>query len=348
MNRTWWFDTKLKVMSEISLNLTFSNELRNHNEFELWSPLPPFPDHLVTLTISIGLLMVVTIPNANINVFNVVIPLISNGTAFLYLSNLQSGSTQTCITSMPRAYSWWWTSWPFWYRRWIWWEPYWRMLKNMWYIHFFLFKKFSMPHFYLLPLLLAIMSSLGFTKMFEFLAFPSIIIYYQLCYYPFIYPLPILMKHHTWYLLDADLFYQHSWHSIRNPPRTSQRLITLPRSLTIRTRPLDWNYPISSYPIQWSKKKIFDQFLVLLYCGMTPLNHLSRNDWVDIKWLCIDWHLPHQTVIIIWRFCEIRIQLYSPQYRYFLESFTFNISITDNIKLGDIIEMLSMNQFLKT
>jgi hypothetical protein len=70
-------------------------------------------------------------------------------------------------------------------------------------------------------------------------------------------------------------------------------------------------------------KEIFNQFLVLLYCGMTPLNYLSRNDWVDIKWLCIDWHLSHQTVMIIQRFCEIQIQLYSSQYRYFLESFTF-------------------------
>jgi hypothetical protein len=72
-------------MSEISLDLTFSNESRNYNEFKLWSPLPPFPDHLVTPTIPSGLLMVVTMPDANINVFNVVIPPISNGTALFIL-----------------------------------------------------------------------------------------------------------------------------------------------------------------------------------------------------------------------------------------------------------------------
>jgi hypothetical protein len=72
-------------MSEISLNLTFSNESRNHNDFESWSLLPPFLDHLVTLTIPIGLLMVITMPDANINVFNAVIPPILNGTALFIL-----------------------------------------------------------------------------------------------------------------------------------------------------------------------------------------------------------------------------------------------------------------------
>jgi hypothetical protein len=65
---------------------------------------------------------------------------------------------------------------------------------------FFLFKKFSMPHFYLLPLLPIIMSSLAFTKMFEFLPFPAII-------NSVIIPsFDNLTKHHTWYLLNADLF----------------------------------------------------------------------------------------------------------------------------------------------
>jgi hypothetical protein len=88
----------------------------------------------------------------------------------------------------------------------------------------------------------------------------------------------------------------------------------------IWTRPSDCD---RSIPFDDLKKKIFNWFLVLLYCGTTPLNHLLRNDWVDIKWLCIDWHLPHQTAMVIQRFCKIWIQLYSPQYRYFLESFTF-------------------------
>jgi hypothetical protein len=73
---------KLQVMSEISLDLTFSNKSRNHNEFKLWSLLLSFPDHLVTLTIPIGLLMVT---DTNINVFNVVTPPISNGTALFIL-----------------------------------------------------------------------------------------------------------------------------------------------------------------------------------------------------------------------------------------------------------------------
>jgi hypothetical protein len=67
-------------MSGLSLNLTFYNKSRNHNKFESWSPLSPFPDHLISQTIPIVLLMVVTMLDVNISVTNAVTPPISSGT----------------------------------------------------------------------------------------------------------------------------------------------------------------------------------------------------------------------------------------------------------------------------
>jgi hypothetical protein len=41
--------------------------------------------------------------------------------------------------------------------------------------------------------------------------------------------------------------------------------------------------PFHPIPFDILKKEIFNQFLVLLYCGTTTLNYLTRNDWVNIK-----------------------------------------------------------------
>jgi hypothetical protein len=118
--------------------------------------------------------------------------------------------------------------------------------------------------------------------------------------------------------------HQYPWYPIWHPPMTTWRINTLSRSFTIWTKPSNRDHPDSSYiPFDILKKEIFDQFLVLLYCGTTTLNHLTRNDWVDIKRLCINWYLPHQTAMIIQRLCKIQIQQLSPQNRYFFEAFTF-------------------------
>jgi hypothetical protein len=71
----------------------------------------------------------------------------------------------------------------------------------------FLFKKFSMPHFPIYLLLLAsIMSSLAFSKTFEFLPQHSTIKSSITPFFDNFYSPPILTKHHTWYLHDTDLF----------------------------------------------------------------------------------------------------------------------------------------------
>jgi hypothetical protein len=102
-----------------------------------------------------------------------------------------------------------------------------------------------------------------------------------------------------------------------------RRVNTLSRNFTIWTKSSNRDHSDHPIPFNDLKKEILNHFLVLLYCGITTLNHLTRNDLVDIKRLCIDWYLPHQTAMIIRRLCEIQIQRMSPQNQYFLKAFTF-------------------------
>jgi hypothetical protein len=69
-------------MFGLSLDPIFNSKSRNHNEFELWSPLPPFLDHLINQTILIELLMVATMLGTNTSASSVAISPILNGTVF--------------------------------------------------------------------------------------------------------------------------------------------------------------------------------------------------------------------------------------------------------------------------
>jgi hypothetical protein len=167
------------------------------------------------------------------------------------------------------------------------------------------------------------MSSLAFSKTFEFSPQRSIIKSSITPFFDNFYPPALLMKHHTWYFHDADLFI--SIHGILYGIHQQQleESILFREVLRYGQNHLIGTIPIHPIPFDDLKKEIFNHFLVLLYCGTTTLNHLTRNDLVDIKQLCIDWYLPHQTAMIIQRLCKIRIQQLSPQNWYFLEAFTF-------------------------
>jgi hypothetical protein len=78
-NGTWWLDMRLKVTSRQSLNPTFDNGLKNHNEFELWFLPHPFLVSLDNRIILIMQPMDETTLNANISVLNVETPHTSNG-----------------------------------------------------------------------------------------------------------------------------------------------------------------------------------------------------------------------------------------------------------------------------
>jgi hypothetical protein len=107
------------------------------------------------------------------------------------------------------------------------------------------------------------------------------------------------MKHHTWYLHDADLFI--SIHGILYGihQRQLEESILFPEVLQYGQNHQIGIVPFHPIPFDILKKEIFNQFLVLLYCETTTLNYLTRNDWVNIKRLCIDWYLSHQTAMIV-------------------------------------------------
>jgi hypothetical protein len=73
-------------MFKLSLDLTFNNESKNHNEFESQSPPFSFLDHLASLTTLTMLHMVVTMLNDNISAFNAAILPISNGIVLFTLA----------------------------------------------------------------------------------------------------------------------------------------------------------------------------------------------------------------------------------------------------------------------
>jgi hypothetical protein len=123
--------------------------------------------------------------------------------------------------------------------------------------------------------------------------------------YPFadkFYPLAILVKHHVWFLPAADLFISlngilYGVHqSYLDQSLLFQEIIHYGEADGIGTDP---HYPI---PFDTLKKEIFDDFLHLLYFGIERLEQLSRENWINIKRLSMDWHFPHITALIIRQF----------------------------------------------
>jgi hypothetical protein len=146
-----------------------------------------------------------------------------------------------------------------------------------------------MPHFPIYVSLLSfIMTSLAFSKTFEFLPQNSIVKSSITPFFDNFYPPPLLTKHHTWYLHDADLFVSthNTLYGIHR--RQLEESILFQEVLQYGQNHLIRTLPIHPIPFDNLKKEIFDHFLILLYCGTTTLNHLTRNDWVDIKRLCIN------------------------------------------------------------
>jgi hypothetical protein len=244
------------------------------------------------------------------------------GLPTLYLSNLRSGSTRACTKGMLRTNLRWrnlGSLWHWWIRQW---KSHGRMLKNTWSVHNSYLRNF-LCHPFLSIVTFPIMTHLAFSKDFEFLPQHSTVCSSITPFFDNFYPPPILVKHHTWYLHNADLFISvrgtlygiHQWRV--EDSILFQEILRYGQGHLIGI--------ILIHPISFDdlKKEIFNHLLILLYCGTTILNHLTKNDWVDVKWLCINWYLPHQTSMIIQRLCEIQIQQLLPQNQYFSETFTF-------------------------
>ena len=127
------------------------------------------------------------------------------------------------------------------------------------------------------------------------------------------YPPPILTKHPIWYSLNTNLFivlhgtpYGLHW----------RHLILFQEIVTHGEPHLIGPLPHHPIPFDMLKHNLFNNILILLYHDTVKLNHLTRNNWVDIKRLCIDWYFPNQTTIIIQKFCEFWYQQLPPMQRF--------------------------------
>ena len=143
------------------------------------------------------------------------------------------------------------------------------------------------------------MSSITFTQTFNFLSLNSTLEPVITLSFEKFYPPPILTKHPTWYCSNANLFitlrsvlYGLHWCHF-DDSILFQEIVAQGEEHLIRLVP---NHPILFDNL---KHQLFHNFLVLLYHGTTRLNHLNRDDWVDIKRLCVDWYFPHQTARVL-------------------------------------------------
>jgi hypothetical protein len=113
------------------------------------------------------------------------------------------------------------------------------------------------------------------------------------------YPPAILVKHHTWFLHDADLFISCDhilygvYQSHFNQSPLFQEIILYRRMNEIGINPY---HPI---PFDTLIKEVFNNLLHILYFGTEHLEHLTPEDWLNIKHLSTDWHFPRVTTTII-------------------------------------------------
>ena len=161
-----------------------------------------------------------------------------------------------------------------------------------WNLTIWLWKFF--PSFSFLPYLN--MFPIAFTWTFEFIPSTSVLEVVITPTFEQYYPPPILTKHPVWYSLDANLFILlwgilYGLHFQNSP--FFQEIVSHGEKQLVRL------------PFNTLKNDLFNHFLVLLYQGSFQLNHLTRDDWIDLGWLCVDWYFPGQTAIIIWKFCDL-------------------------------------------
>jgi hypothetical protein len=113
------------------------------------------------------------------------------------------------------------------------------------------------------------------------------------------YPPAILVKHHTWFLHDADLFIScdhilygvHQSHFDQSP--LFREIILYGRTNKIGVNPY---HPI---PFDTLIKEVFNNLLHILYFGTEHLEHLTPEDWLNIKCLSTNWHFPRVTATIV-------------------------------------------------
>jgi hypothetical protein len=111
------------------------------------------------------------------------------------------------------------------------------------------------------------------------------------------YPPAILVKHHMWFLQDVDLFISHD-HILYGIHHFNQSPLFREIVHYRRTKEIGIN-PYHHIPFNTLIKEVFNNFLHLLYLGTEQLEHLTPEDWLNIKCLSVDWQFPRLAATII-------------------------------------------------
>ena len=150
------------------------------------------------------------------------------------------------------------------------------------------------------------MFPITFTQTFEFIAPTSILEPAITPTFEHFYPPPILTKHPIWYSINTDFFialwgtlYGLHWQHL-------QKSVLFQEIVAHGEKHLIGLLPQHPIPFNSFKNNFFNHFLILLYHGTVKLNHLTRDDWINLKQFCMDWYFSGQTAIIIRKFCALQ------------------------------------------
>jgi hypothetical protein len=128
------------------------------------------------------------------------------------------------------------------------------------------------------------------------------------------YPPAILVKHHTWFLQDADLFISCD-HILYGVHQSHFDQSSLFREIIQyrRTNEIGIN-PYHPIPFDTLIKEIFNN-LHILYFGTEHLEHLTPEDWLNIKHLSMDWYFPRVSATIIQTLVTFQRRLILPPFQ---------------------------------
>jgi hypothetical protein len=129
------------------------------------------------------------------------------------------------------------------------------------------------------------------------------------------YPPAILVKHHTWFLQDANLFISCD-HILYGVHRSYFDQLPLFQEIIQYGGPSKIGVnPYHPIPFDALIKEVFNNFLHLLYFGTKHLEHLTPEDWLNTKCLSTDWHFPQVTATIIRTLVTLQRRLIPPPFR---------------------------------
>ena len=127
------------------------------------------------------------------------------------------------------------------------------------------------------------MFPIAFTQTFKFTSPTSILEPAIAPTFEQFYPPPILTKHPVWYSLNADFFIALRGALYGLHRQYLQNSILFQEIIAYGGKNLIGLLPQHPIPFNTLRSNLFDHFLILLYHGFFKLDHLTRDDWINLE-----------------------------------------------------------------